>query len=424
MSYAVSEWVVKNCHQTGSKKLAMMILAFHSDDKGECFPSLETLSKEVEVNERQMRVILRDLETTGEIETVSGGGRRTNTYRILGYIKASKSCANPVEGQGATGVIHNPPHTQNHPSGGLSTTPLAESLPITNIPKITPLGGSGQPLWGAVHNPSGGLSTTPELKYNKPLSTIEQTEKEKSIVAPVGDDTAPTPLLESQTTTPEGKDTHQPQETGKPRQSVTPTIEGVQKRKSTPKTNLVDNTTIKPNTPPIAPPQSDKVRVLTDQQQMVGAIVKAFGWSFDRMTKNNRGLVGKVARELLEASATPDQIPALYEFCKGQKWSNGIFSPGALASQWANFCANQATESTGEVFRVWKAPDGYVGVKFDYPPRLIDTVIVDSDGIEELTPAQIREQMNQTIKKLADKFSAVEEIPMSEDDPMNEVLTW
>ncbi len=261
---------------------------------------------------------------------------------------------------------------------------------------------------------------SPELTYNSPLSTIEQIKTINYVVAPVGDNTAQPPLFVSQTTTPERKDPHQTQE------AVKLTIEELPKRKSSPQTNSVDNTTIHPNTPPIAPPRADKVRHLSDHQQMVGAIVKVFGWSFKKMTKDNYGLVGKVARELREASATPDQIPALYEFCKGQKWSSDIFTPSALSKQWANFCAMQVSASISEIFPVWKPPQGYVGVKFEYPPRIGDTLSQAplTTPEAELTPAQIREQFTQTLAKLAQKMTAIEETPIPDDDPMKEVLTW
>lgn len=404
----VLDRVLKTDSVKGTIKFVLVVIAYHADDKGECFPSLKLISLETGLSVRHCQRLIEQLEELGELEIVSGGGRKSNTYRLTKYLQDSK--------------INVP---ECHPTLDMDVTPDILENPVSIDIHVTPQVSECHPsLDTDVTPPMTSMSN--ELTYNKHIRPLKAKSKEKSIVAPVGSDTAPIPLLESQTTTPEGKDTHQSQEVVKPTNTATPPIEGVPKRKSTPKTNSVDNTTIQTNTPPIAPPHADKVRVLSDHQKMVGAIVKSFGWSFDKMTKNNRGLVGKVARELIEASATPDQIPALYEFCKGQKWSNnGIFSPAALSSQWANFCANQTAEGTGEVFRVWQAPEGYVGVKFDYRPRLIDTITVDdSDGIEELTPAQIREQFTQTIAKLAQKMSAIEETPIPDDDPMKEVLTW
>ncbi len=439
MGYKAMEWVVRNCQQTGSKKLAMMILAFHSDDKGECFPSLETLSNEVVVNERQMRAILRELETSGEIETKTGGGRRTNTYRILGYIRDSKSDLTASEGQRITPVENCPSshtYTENNLSGGASTTPVISRPSNGDIQKTTSLGGHLQPLSGAENNLSGGLLATPELKYNINSSTIEETKPIKNNVAPVGDDTQQTYLPES---------THPPQltqsgnanmsqssdQTGTTYQPATPVIvavEGMPTNSDTTKPNSKPSS--KP-TPPVVPPaDSPKVRTLSDHQLMVSAIAKAFGWDFAIMTKSNKKLVGKVASELREAGATADDIPALYAYCKNQNWG-GKWTPMALSSQWANFVADKATSSAsvyqtenGMIFPVYVPPADYKPL-FDY--SALTVAIAESppqsDVNANITPAETVEG----IKALISEFAKRMDIPVMDldpNDPMNEVLPW
>ena len=415
MSYHATKWVVENYHQNGSKKVAMLILAFHADDKGECFPASDTLAREIGVNERQVRLVMRQLETAGDIGITTGGGRRTNTYRILGFINTlhdtsaqpKKSATTTPKGQGATHPSLEKNTANNHRSEGALTTSLDDMCATESLHEIAPLGGYIQQGWEGAYSPSGGLSTTPELTYNNPLSTIEEIKTINYVVAPVGDDTAHTPLLASEMTTPESKDSHQTQEV------TVSTGNGTDKHPSPPKTKT--------------PPHPDNMRHLSEHQKMVGAIVKIFGWSFKLMTKNNLGLVGKVARELLEASATPDQIPALYEFCKGQKWSSDTFTPSALSKQWANFCAAQIT-NTGEISRIWTPPEGYAGFEHDYSKSVANMTDEEFNATypdsANLTMAELKQKMQANIRTMVHKFTCVEELPIPEDDPMNEVLPW
>ncbi len=89
MGYKATEWVWDNYHVQGSKKVVMLRLARHADDDtGECYPSIETLSTKSEISERQVHTIIKDLEATGYIAIQHGGGRLSNTYRILGYIES------------------------------------------------------------------------------------------------------------------------------------------------------------------------------------------------------------------------------------------------------------------------------------------------------------------------------------------------
>lgn len=71
--------------QKSSHKLTMLALAERANDQtGQCNPSHETLADMVGVTTRQIRKILDDLVTAGEIEIVTGRGRNhTNQYNIL-----------------------------------------------------------------------------------------------------------------------------------------------------------------------------------------------------------------------------------------------------------------------------------------------------------------------------------------------------
>jgi hypothetical protein len=62
---------------------------------------------------------------------------------------------------------------------------------------------------------------------------------------------------------------------------------------------------------------------------MFAAICEAFGYDIRHLTRNERGQVGAAAKALIEADRTPDDVQAIYDYCKRQGWSSG-FGPGAL----------------------------------------------------------------------------------------------
>lgn len=69
--------------QTGGNLLLLLALADYANDRGECWPSVETLARKARVTDRHARRILRELVDAGEIEIKEGGGRnRVNLYRI------------------------------------------------------------------------------------------------------------------------------------------------------------------------------------------------------------------------------------------------------------------------------------------------------------------------------------------------------
>lgn len=69
----------------GSHKLTMLALAELTNERtARCDPSHETLAEMVGVTTRQIRKVLADLESTGEIEIITQRGRNhTNQYNIL-----------------------------------------------------------------------------------------------------------------------------------------------------------------------------------------------------------------------------------------------------------------------------------------------------------------------------------------------------
>lgn len=61
----------------------------------------------------------------------------------------------------------------------------------------------------------------------------------------------------------------------------------------------------------------------------------AFGYDWHTITKSKRANVGRVAKELLDAGATPDDIPDFYAWCRRQKWSD--FTENAFATRWDDY---------------------------------------------------------------------------------------
>lgn len=68
---------------------------------------------------------------------------------------------------------------------------------------------------------------------------------------------------------------------------------------------------------------------------MFDAIVEAFQYDADGLTKNEASLIGTVAAQLTAAQVMPDEVPALYAWCKRQNWKS--WGPGALTTNVSNW---------------------------------------------------------------------------------------
>jgi hypothetical protein len=68
----------------GGARLVLLALADHANDEGYCFPSVSRLARRSALSERNVQVILRDLETRGELVRLCGTGRgNVNQYWVL-----------------------------------------------------------------------------------------------------------------------------------------------------------------------------------------------------------------------------------------------------------------------------------------------------------------------------------------------------
>ena len=159
MGYKAVEWVWDNYHVQGSKKVVMLRLARHADDDtGECYPSIETLSTKAEISERQVHAIIKDLEANGYIAIQHGGGRTSNTYRILGYIESLTPEATftpPL--QSSMGIMG----ATLHPTPEVTFTPKKESSVTLNAFSGT------SPLNLTSPHPCTELHLTPEATFTR-----------------------------------------------------------------------------------------------------------------------------------------------------------------------------------------------------------------------------------------------------------------
>jgi hypothetical protein len=84
MSLKVMTEVWESSSAKGGARLVLLALADFANDQGYCYPSICTLAVKSALSERNVQVILRDLERCGEVVTVRGAGRGyVNTYWVL-----------------------------------------------------------------------------------------------------------------------------------------------------------------------------------------------------------------------------------------------------------------------------------------------------------------------------------------------------
>lgn len=85
-----------------------------------------------------------------------------------------------------------------------------------------------------------------------------------------------------------------------------------------------------------------------EMNPMKDAIAAAFGYDWKTMTKTEKGLTQKTARELCLADVKPEQVAALYRYCAARFTT---FKPGALSgnvSDWRKTVQPQSSNSKGD----------------------------------------------------------------------------
>lgn len=83
MSIKAMTRVWEHSHQKGSNLLALLALADHADDFGECWPSEDRIAKKIRMSLRQTQRILASLEQKGEIARKLGDGRGNTTHYLI-----------------------------------------------------------------------------------------------------------------------------------------------------------------------------------------------------------------------------------------------------------------------------------------------------------------------------------------------------
>lgn len=64
--------VWSNSEQAGTALLLMLAIADNCNDQGEAWPSVPTLARKIRASERYVRILLRELEKTGELKIIPG----------------------------------------------------------------------------------------------------------------------------------------------------------------------------------------------------------------------------------------------------------------------------------------------------------------------------------------------------------------
>ena len=84
MSIKVSVEVWASSSTKASSRLVLLALADYADDDGHCYPSIARLAVKCVLTERNVQLILRHLEQSGELVTQRGAGRgNVNAYWVL-----------------------------------------------------------------------------------------------------------------------------------------------------------------------------------------------------------------------------------------------------------------------------------------------------------------------------------------------------
>jgi hypothetical protein len=77
--------VLKRSRTEGAARLVLLVIAYHADrTTGESYASRKLLATEANVSTSTVHLALQELLNRGEIEiSMTGGGRRSSTYRVL-----------------------------------------------------------------------------------------------------------------------------------------------------------------------------------------------------------------------------------------------------------------------------------------------------------------------------------------------------
>lgn len=88
VSVHVVSWVLRHSEAKLGQRLVLLVLADHAREDGTwAWPSVETISREARLGERQVQRCLRELEASGEIVKTGVTRKGTNVYTVKGYVE-------------------------------------------------------------------------------------------------------------------------------------------------------------------------------------------------------------------------------------------------------------------------------------------------------------------------------------------------
>lgn len=119
---SVPNWVIRSDKLHGSEKLLYIALLNRANAKGECWPSLATLAKEVGVSNRTVMRLIDSLCDKRLIEKVrrtkQGVGKVSNLYRVLAFEHRppsdNVSPASDKTGKTDGAICHHPSDNEHH----------------------------------------------------------------------------------------------------------------------------------------------------------------------------------------------------------------------------------------------------------------------------------------------------------------------
>lgn len=119
---SVPNWVIRSSKLHGSEKLLYIALLNRANAKGECWPSLATLTKEVGVSNRTIIRKLDDLESKGLIKKTRRAkdavGQISNLYKVFAFNTAPPcdilSPPSDNEHQAPGAICHPPSDNEHH----------------------------------------------------------------------------------------------------------------------------------------------------------------------------------------------------------------------------------------------------------------------------------------------------------------------
>lgn len=128
MSVQAISWVLENSPTKNGSRLVLLSIANHANDHGEAWPSMATMAREANLDEKTVKRLISGLVKEGHLgRKVNGapdaripGDRRPNLYRLVGFDGGHRSSP-PLQNGGHESS--RPGSQDEAPAGGTDSTP-------------------------------------------------------------------------------------------------------------------------------------------------------------------------------------------------------------------------------------------------------------------------------------------------------------